>query len=58
MRGEAHYIQAGYRFEKTKSQSTAATIKEWLNSEMQQNLDFRAEILRLFEQGRLEARAV
>ena len=58
MKAEAHYIQAGYRFEKTKSPEVTANIREWLKVEMQQNLDFKTEILRLFEQGRSEARAI
>jgi len=58
MKAEAHYIQAGYRFEKSRSREVSDNIKDWLRKEMQQNLDFKAEILRLFEQGRSEARAV
>jgi hypothetical protein len=56
MKNEAHYIQAGYRFEKTKSLDNAANIKAWLNLELQENQEFRSEILRLFEQGRSEGR--
>lgn len=56
MKSEAHYIQAGYRFEKTKSREISDNIKEWLRKEMQQNLDFKDQILRLFEQGRSEGR--
>ena len=56
MKNEAHYIQAGYRFEKTKSREVSDNIKDWLRKEIQQNLDFKDQILRLFEQGRSEAR--
>lgn len=56
MKSEAHYIQAGYRFEKTKSREISDNIKDWLRKEMQQNLDFKDQILRLFEQGRSEGR--
>jgi hypothetical protein len=57
MKNEAHYIQAGYRFEKTKSLDNANNIKAWLNLELQENQEFRSEILRLFEQGRSEGRS-
>lgn len=57
MKSEANYIQAGYRFEKTKSREISDNIKEWLRKEMQQNLDFKDQILRLFEQGRSEGRS-
>ena len=56
MKSEAHYIQAGYRFEKTKSREISDNIKNWLRKEMQQNQVFKDQILRLFEQGRSEAR--
>ena len=56
MKNEAHYIQAGYRFEKTKSREISDNIKDWLRKEMQQNQVFKDQILRLFEQGRSEAR--
>lgn len=57
MKNEAHYIQAGYRFEKAKTKEITDNIKNWLRKEMQQNQVFKDQILRLFEQGRSEGRS-
>jgi serine/threonine-protein kinase RIO1 len=57
MKNEANYIQAGYRFEKAKTKEITDNIKEWLRKEMQQNMDLKDQILRLFEQGRSEGRS-
>jgi hypothetical protein len=56
MKPENIYIKAGYRYEKTKSNAQAHKIRSWLVEEVQQNLEFKTLILRLFEQGRSEAR--
>jgi len=56
MKPENDYIKAGYRYEKTKSNAQAHKLRAWLFSEVEQNQEFRSLILRLFEQGRSEAR--
>ena len=56
MKPENDYIKAGYRYEKTKSNTQAHKIRSWLVEEVQQNQEFKTLILRLFEQGRVEAR--
>ena len=56
MKTENDYIKAGYRYEKTKSNAQAHKIRAWIVSEVEQNQEFKTLILRLFEQGRTEAR--
>ena len=56
MKPENDYIKAGYRYEKTKSNAQAHKLRAWLVSEVEQNQEFKTLILRLFEQGRSEAR--
>ena len=56
MKTENDYIKAGYRYEKTKSNAQAHKIRAWIVSEVEQNQEFKTLILRLFEQGRSEAR--
>lgn len=56
MKPENEYIKAGYRYEKAKSNAQAHKLKAWLVAEAEQNQEFKTLILRLFEQGRSEAR--
>ena len=56
MKPENNYIKAGYRYEKTKSNTQAHKLRTWIVSEVEQNQEFKTLILRLFEQGRSEAR--
>ena len=56
MKPENDYIKAGYRYEKTKSNANAHKIRAWIVAEVQENQEFKTLILRLFEQGRSEAR--
>jgi len=56
MKPENDYIKAGYRYEKAKSNTQAHKLRAWLVSEVEQNQEFKSLILRLFEQGRSEAR--
>ncbi len=56
MKPENDYIKAGYRYEKAKSNAQAHKIRAWIVAEVQENQEFKTLILRLFEQGRSEAR--
>jgi hypothetical protein len=56
MKPENDYIKAGYRYEKTKSNAQAHKLRAWLVAEVTENQEFKTLILRLFEQGRSEAR--
>ena len=56
MKPENDYIKAGYRYEKTKSNAQAHKLRAWLVAEVAENQEFKTLILRLFEQGRSEAR--
>jgi hypothetical protein len=56
MKTENEYIKAGYRYEKTKNNAQAHKLRAWIVSEVEQNQEFKTLILRLFEQGRSEAR--
>jgi hypothetical protein len=56
MKPENDYIKAGYRYEKAKSNTQAHKIRAWLVAEVHENQKFKTLILRLFEQGRSEAR--
>jgi hypothetical protein len=52
----AYIIAQGYKFERTKSSDLAQSYRLWLNIAIQTEPQHRAEIIRLFEQGRAEAR--
>lgn len=52
----AYIIAQGYKFERTKSSSHAKTYRLWLNIAIHSEPQHRDEIIRLFEQGRAEAR--
>jgi len=56
MKPENDYIKAGYRYEKAKTHRQIHKIRSWIVGEVQENLEFKTLILRLFEQGRSEAR--
>lgn len=52
----AFIIAQGYKFERTKSSTHAKTYRLWLNIAIHSEPHHREEIIRLFEQGRAEAR--
>lgn len=56
MKPENDYIKAGYRYEKAKSEKQIHKLRAWIVAEVEQNQEFKTLILRLFEQGRSEAR--
>ena len=52
----AYIIAQGYKFERTKSSARANSIRKWLDLATANDPANREEIIRLFEQGRAEAR--
>jgi hypothetical protein len=52
----AFIISQGYKFEKTTSSARANFYRNWLAQATASDRENRLEIVRLFEQGRAEAR--
>jgi hypothetical protein len=52
----AYIINQGYKFERAKTPAKALVYRRWLANATAADITNRLEIIRLFEQGRAEAR--
>ena len=52
----AYIINQGYKFERAKTPAKALVYRRWLANATASDQAHREEIIRLFEQGRAEAR--
>ena len=52
----AYIIAQGYKFERAKTPARALVYRRWLANALAGDEQNRLEIIRLFEQGRAEAR--
>jgi len=52
----AYIINQGYKFERAKTPARALVYRRWLANALAADPANREEIIRLFEQGRAEAR--
>lgn len=52
----AYIINMGYKFEKAKTPAKALVYRRWLANAKAADTQNQEEIIRLFEQGRAEAR--
>lgn len=52
----AYIINQGYKFERAKTPARAFVYRRWLANALAGDEQNRSEIIRLFEQGRAEAR--
>jgi hypothetical protein len=52
----AYIINQGYKFERAKTPAKALVYRRWLANATDADKAHREEIIRLFEQGRAEAR--
>ena len=53
---EAQIIRKGYQFERSPNYNTAREIRGWLVTAVNRYPNHKPEILRLWDQGRAEAR--
>jgi hypothetical protein len=53
---EAQIIRKGYQFERSPNYNAARDVHRWLLTAINRHPDHKPEILRLWDQGRAEAR--